>query len=159
MKGWVGGQSNVYVHKVNDLFLFTSIVYKGWVGGQKSPKFCLRSYWMPPKCMKYEKLSNSVINDLCFLKSSLLHIYFAVHDYEILCNLPSNMSILSIWKFIRNTRVKWLTNVFGRKISIVKIGGRISAKSFCFWNYSDPKVAFKRYLTAWWYIISCLGYL
>ena len=29
MKGWVGGQSNVYAHKVNDHFLFTSIVYKG----------------------------------------------------------------------------------------------------------------------------------
>ena len=31
----MGGQSNVHAHKVNDLFLFTSIVYKGWVCGQK----------------------------------------------------------------------------------------------------------------------------
>ena len=42
--------SIVYVHNVNGHFLFTSFVYEyeGWVGGQKSPKFCLRSYWMPP---------------------------------------------------------------------------------------------------------------
>ena len=30
-RGWVGGESNVYAHKVNGLFLFTSIVYNGWV--------------------------------------------------------------------------------------------------------------------------------
>ena len=30
-KGWVGGQSNVYGYNINDLFLFTSSVYKGWV--------------------------------------------------------------------------------------------------------------------------------
>ena len=103
--------------------------------------------------IKYNKLSNSVIDNLWFLKSSLLHIHFAMHDNEILCNLPSNTSFWIIW----STRAQWLTNIFGRKISIVEIGGRISAKSFCFWNYSDPKVAFKRYLTAWWCIISCPG--
>ena len=27
----VGGQSNVYPYKVNDLFLFTPFVYEGWV--------------------------------------------------------------------------------------------------------------------------------
>ena len=41
---WVGGQSNVYAYKVNDLSLFTSFVYEGWVGGPKGPKICLRSY-------------------------------------------------------------------------------------------------------------------
>ena len=43
-RGWVGGQSNVYTYKVNDLFLLTSFVYKGWVGVQKSPKTYPRSY-------------------------------------------------------------------------------------------------------------------
>ena len=43
-KGWVGGQSNVYAYKKNDLFLFTSFDYEGWMGGPKSPKICLRSY-------------------------------------------------------------------------------------------------------------------
>ena len=47
--GWVGGQLNVYAHKVKDHFLFTWIVYEGWVGGPKSPKICLRSFWMPPE--------------------------------------------------------------------------------------------------------------
>ena len=28
-RGWVGGQLNVYAHKVKDFFLFTSFVYKG----------------------------------------------------------------------------------------------------------------------------------
>ena len=28
-KGCVGGQSNVYTYKVNDIFLFTYFVYKG----------------------------------------------------------------------------------------------------------------------------------
>ena len=37
-KGWVGGQSNVYAYNIDDLFLFTSIVYKGWFGGQKKSK-------------------------------------------------------------------------------------------------------------------------
>ena len=31
----MGGQSNVYAYKVNDLFLSTLHVFKGWVGGQK----------------------------------------------------------------------------------------------------------------------------
>ena len=36
-KGWVGGQSNVYTHKVKDIFSLTLSVYEGWVGGhQKS---------------------------------------------------------------------------------------------------------------------------
>ena len=39
MKGWMGGQSNVYAHKVNDLFLSTLLVYKGWLGGQNGPKY------------------------------------------------------------------------------------------------------------------------
>ena len=43
-KGWVGGQSNVYANKVNDLFLFSVFVYKRRVGGQKSPKVCLPNY-------------------------------------------------------------------------------------------------------------------
>ena len=30
-KGYVGGHSNVYIYKVNDHFLFTSLVYEGWV--------------------------------------------------------------------------------------------------------------------------------
>ena len=37
-RGRVGGQSNVYAYKVNDLSLFTSFVYEGWVGGQKKSK-------------------------------------------------------------------------------------------------------------------------
>ena len=43
-KGWVGGHSNVYAYRVNDVFLFTLLVYEGWVGVQKCPKFCLHSY-------------------------------------------------------------------------------------------------------------------
>ena len=31
----MGGQSNVYAYKVNDLFVITSFVYEGRLGGQK----------------------------------------------------------------------------------------------------------------------------
>ena len=42
----MGGQSNVYAYVVNDLFLTTSFTYLRDVGGQKSPRICLRSYWI-----------------------------------------------------------------------------------------------------------------
>ena len=35
-EGWVGGHANVCVHKVNDIFLFTSSVYKGNVAVKNS---------------------------------------------------------------------------------------------------------------------------
>ena len=110
-RGWVGGQVNVYAHKIKHHCLFTSFVYKGcgWVvrNVQKSTRWLLSALQL--KCLRICQVSKYYIwgNILsCMLKSSKVQA------------LKQHFTILFQFQILKGSRILVLYFEFVYRISL-----------------------------------------